>query len=120
MRAMAFVEKLGFVLFEGDELASLVSARSMNIEDGMNMDLARVTLQTGKAPRDAATVETLRQALIKAEELDMTSSVECVDDALSDLCRRVQSPPITSLVQSRQRCQPRKSTTPMELSLIHI
>jgi tetratricopeptide (TPR) repeat protein len=116
VRAMACVEKLGFVLFEGDELASLVSARSMNIEDGMNMDLARATLQTGKAPRDAAIVETLRQALTKAEELDMVSSVECVDDALSDLCRRVQSPPITALVQSRQRCQPRKSTTPMEES----
>ena len=46
----------------------------------------------------------------------MVSSVECVDDALSDLCRRVVSPPITALVQSRQRCQPRKSTTPMEES----
>ena len=57
VRAMAFVEKLGFVLFEGDELSSLVSARSINIEDGISMDLARVTLQTGKAPRDASTVE---------------------------------------------------------------
>ena len=53
VRAMAFVEKLGFVLFEGDELSSLVSARSIDIEDGISMDLARVTLQTGKAPRDA-------------------------------------------------------------------
>ena len=36
----------------------------------------------------------------------MISSVECVDDALSDLCRRVQSPPIAALVQSAPaRCR---------------